>query len=102
MSGTPPPIPFQWEVMDAQTLRARVLGGWLVRFHGSTGSLAMTLVPDPQHHWSVIVPPEVIETSRERLKQLELEYRDPYREQGLRAEMGEEMENLRRFIAAHE
>lgn len=94
-------IPFYWEVMDAQTLRARVQGGWLVRYHGSTGSVALTVVPDPKHAWEVEVPPEVVEASRERLAKLEQLARDPYREQSLRAEMEEEMDNLRRFISLH-
>lgn len=94
-------IPFSWEVMDAQTLRAKVLGGWLVRIHGSSGSVAITMVPDPQHKWEVEVPPEVVVSARERLEKLEREVRDPYLDDNIRAEMEEEMGNLRRFINEH-
>lgn len=95
-------IPFQWEVMDAQTLRAKVLGGWLVRFHGSSGGVALTVVPDPEHKWDVEVPPEVVAASRERLEKLEQRVRDPYVDDGIRAEMEDEMANLRRFISSNE
>jgi hypothetical protein len=95
-------IPFFWEVMDAQTLRAKVLGGWLVRIHGATGTVAITLVPDPKHEWEVVVPPEVVQASRDRLARLEQSSHDPYLDDGIRAEMEDEMENLRRFIGMHE
>ncbi|HKI97604.1 MAG TPA: hypothetical protein VKB51_03920 [bacterium] len=95
-------IPFYWEVMDAQTLRAKVLGGWLVRFHGSSGDVSLTIVPDPKHEWEVVVPPEVVQASRERLAKLEEKRRDPYLDDGIGAEMDDEMSNLRRFIGLHE
>ncbi|HEX9841765.1 MAG TPA: hypothetical protein VGC20_03400 [bacterium] len=95
-------IPFSWEVMDAQTLRTRVFGGWLVRFHGSTGAVTMTVVPDPKHEWEVEVPPEVLKASRERLARLEQQSQDPYLDDGIRREMDDEMSNLRRFIGLHE
>jgi hypothetical protein len=95
-------IPFYWEVMDAQTLRAKVLGGWLVRFHGSSGDVALTVVPDPDHKWEVVVPPEVVQASRDRLAGLERQTRDPYLNDGIRAEMQDEMDNRRRFIGLHE
>jgi hypothetical protein len=95
-------IPFYWEVMDAQTLRAKVLGGWLVRFHGSSGDVSLTIVPDPEHQWEVVVPQEVVQASRQRLAELEAHSRDPYLDDGIRAEMEDEMSNLRRFIGLHE
>jgi hypothetical protein len=95
-------IPFNWEVMDSQTLRVRVPGGWLVRFHGTTGSVAMTVIPDPEHLWEPEVPPEVVIAARGRLAKLEQEGRDPYIDDALRAEMEEEMGNLRRFLGQHE
>lgn len=94
-------IPFSWEVIDAQTLRAKVLGGWLVRFHGSTGSVALTVVPDAEHQWEVVVPPEVLDACRERLTKLEQDSGDPYLDDGIRREMKDEMANLKRFIGAH-
>ncbi len=95
-------IEFSWEVIDAQTLRAKVPGGWLVRFHGSSGDVSLTVVPDARHEWEVVVPPEVVTTSRERLAKLELQSRDPYLDDGIRAEMEDEMANLRRFIGMHQ
>ncbi len=95
-------IEFNWEVMDAQTLRAKIFGGWLVRFHGTTGAVALTVVTDPDHAWQVEVPPAVLQASRERLVKLEHDSKDPYLDDGIRAEMTDEMENLRRFIASHE
>jgi hypothetical protein len=95
-------IEFVWEVMDAQTLRARILGGWLVRFHGSSGDVSLTVVPDPKHEWEVVVPPSVVASSRVRLAKLEQDSRDPYLDDGIRAEMEDEMNNLRRFIGLHE
>jgi hypothetical protein len=64
--------------------------------------VALTVVPDPDHAWEVVVPPEVVTSSRERLAGLEQQSRDPYLDDGIRAEMENEMTNLRRFIGLHE
>ena len=94
-------ISFAWEVMDPQTLRAQVEGGWLVRFHATTGAVSMTLVPDPKHQWELDVPRKVVEESRERLTKLEASMRDPYIDDILKSEMRGEAENLRRFLEQH-
>lgn len=51
----------EWEtisddrVTDIVTERAKILGGWLVRFWFATGlgngQSGMTFVPDPKHKW---------------------------------------------------
>ncbi len=94
-------IPFAWEVIDAQTLRAMVPGGWLVRFHSHTGAVALTMVPDPEHAWEVEIPPEIIEESATTLVSLEKDLQDPYIDDQIKAEKQAEAENLRRFIQQH-
>ncbi len=94
-------IEFAWEVIDAQTLRAKVLGGWLVRYHSPTGSVALTMVPDPKHVWTVVIPTGEVERARERLEKLEHNLQDPYIDQSIEAEMRAELDHLRRFIDHH-
>jgi len=94
-------IPFAWEVMDPQTLRAKVEGGWLVRFHSTTGAVSMTVVPDPKHQWELEVPAKVVEESRERLARLEVSLGDPYIDDIPKSEMRGEVDNLRRFLEQH-
>lgn len=91
-------IPFDWEPMDAQTLRSRVQGGWLVRYHSASGGVAMTMVPDPEHQWEVDVSQRALEAGRERLTRLEHQVQDPYVEQNIREELKEEVLNLKRFL----
>ncbi len=91
-------IEFRWEAIDAQTLRAKVAGGWLVRFHSQTGAVAMTMVADPKHQWVVKVPKESIAEARERLEKMESNLKDPYIEDAIKAEMKEEIDHLRRFV----
>lgn len=91
-------LEFSWEVIDAQTLRAKVVGGWLVRFHSHTGVVAMTFVPDPKHQWEVDIPDSVIQASRKRLEKLEHDLHDPYIDDAIKTEMQSEAANLRRFI----
>ena len=94
-------LEFSWEAIDSQTLRAKVPGGWLLRFQGHTGATALTFVPDPKHGWEVVVPGEVMEKSRVHLEKLEHDLNDPYIETGIKSEMKAEAENLRRFIDQH-
>ena len=84
--------------MDAQTLRARVLGGWLVRYHSSTGTVAMSMVPDPDHHWEVETSKKLVEEYKDRLARLEHEVQDPYVDQNIREELKGEIKNLRNFL----
>ena len=94
-------LKFVWEALDAHTLRVPTAGGWLVRHHSRSGSVGITFVPDPEHAWEVEVSTERVAEARERLEELEKSFTDPYREQALRAEMEEEILNLRQFIADH-
>jgi hypothetical protein len=45
-----------WELLDRdednRIDRAKVLGGWLVRFHGCYKG-GLTFVPDPKHKWKL-------------------------------------------------
>ena len=94
-------IEFRWEVIDAQTLRAKVAGGWLVRFHSHTGAVAMNMVADPKHLWTVEVPKESIAAARKRLDKMESDLKDPYIEDAIKAEMREEIDHLRLFVDSH-
>lgn len=44
-------IKFQWERIDQQTERAKVIGGWIVWSFGSGDNGSMVFVPDPKHEW---------------------------------------------------
>lgn len=42
-------IPFEWEVLnDFETMRAKVIGGWIVRRADS-----FVFIPDQYHTWEV-------------------------------------------------
>lgn len=94
-------LEFSWEVIDAQTLRAKVPGGWLMRYHSHTGAVALTMVPDPKHQWEISIPAKVIAAAKEQLKKLEHDLQDPYGDAILKSEMRVELENLRQFIDGH-
>ena len=94
-------IQFQWEPIDSQTLRAKVPGGWVLRFQGHSGATAMTLVPDPKHQWEVVIPGEVIAETMAQLEKLEQALKNPYMGDTIKSEMVAEAENLRRFIDHH-
>ena len=94
-------ILFEWEAIDAQTLRTRVPGGWLVRYHSHSGGIAMTMVQDPQHLWQVEVPTELLSQYRTRLETLERKVQDPYLEADVKGEVEEEIQTLKRFISQH-
>jgi len=64
-------IEWQWEVLDTNTARAKVMGGWLVlhlqQTFGSNetskkadikiiNSESMVFIPDREHEWTVIPP----------------------------------------------
>ena len=95
-------VPFAWEALDAQTLRAKTVGGWIIRYHSRAGTVSMTFVPDPKHSWEVEVPPETLAEAKVRLTKLEEQAKDPYREESLRTEMEEEITNLRHFLAGQQ
>lgn len=50
-------IPFEWQFIDnGYTTRAKVIGGWLVRYTDSDDqalSATMVFVKDPLHSWEV-------------------------------------------------
>ena len=94
-------IPFKWEAIDAQTLRAQVPGGWLVRYHSHSGGVSMTLVPDPAHDWRVEVPAELLSEYKTRLEKLERLIQDPYLEANVKGEVEEEVQTLKKFISQH-
>ena len=94
-------LKFDWEAMDAQTLRAKVEGGWLVRFHSPTGAVALTMVPDPKHNWEVEISADLVNEYRERLIRLEHNVQDPYVDQNIREELKEEIKNLKHFLEQH-
>ena len=51
---------WQWEKLDDNTFRAKVIGGWLIKcIEGK--ALAVTFLPDKDHEYMVIDPlkPEV-------------------------------------------
>ena len=56
-------IEWQWEKLDDCTMRARVIGGWLISTAPFTpsGSKAYPshsaiFIPDPNHEWSILKP----------------------------------------------
>ena len=95
-------ILFKWEAIDAQTLRTRVPGGWLVRYHSHSGGVSMTLVPDPTHQWEVEVPAELLSQYKTRLEKLEHKILDPYLEANVKGEVEEEIQTLKQFISQHD
>ncbi|MDH4249349.1 MAG: hypothetical protein OEW39_16200 [Deltaproteobacteria bacterium] len=92
-------ILFEWEALDAQTLRARVIGGWLVRYHSHSGGVAMNLVPDPDHQWAVEVPANLLSQYQTRLEKLERRVLDPYLDANVKGEVEEEIQTLKQFIS---
>ena len=52
-------IEWQWEKLDDETARARVIGGWLVlhKTHAKNNSAeSVTFVADRDHEWCVVEP----------------------------------------------
>ncbi len=51
-------IAFEWEILDEDTIRAKVIGGWIVYTSerddmNAVGGAAMVFVPDVNHEWEV-------------------------------------------------
>lgn len=51
---------FEWESLDKNTRRLKVIGGWVLHsnayYNGSnesTCSESMTFIPDPEWHWVI-------------------------------------------------
>jgi hypothetical protein len=40
---------FEWERLDSDTFRARVIGGWILRYEES-----IVFIQDRDHQWSVL------------------------------------------------
>lgn len=72
-------IEWQWEKLDANTLRAKVIGGWILRCVGGLQpvgivpvkeaktlplSESMVFVPDRDHEWAIIAPFDPSVTSK--------------------------------------
>lgn len=52
-------IVWKWEQLDETTVRAKVIGGWIVNQIFGTGSKiqnSTVFVPDREHEWQVIPP----------------------------------------------
>ncbi len=48
---------WQWEKLDKNTKRAKVIRGWLVHTSGGK-SETMVFVPDLDHEWHILPPPK--------------------------------------------
>lgn len=52
-------IPFKWEKLGADTLRAKVFGGWVLLnadYSSETAdvcSSVIVFIPDPNHEWEI-------------------------------------------------
>ena len=52
-------IPFKWERLDEGTVRAKVIGGWIVYTSdhddetGNCVGAGMVFIPDVNHEWEV-------------------------------------------------
>lgn len=50
-------IKFEWETVDTDTFRAKVLGGWVMRFDNEIGhntwSSSTLFIPDINHDWEI-------------------------------------------------
>ena len=44
---------FEWEELDEETERAKVIGGWIV-FHNFSDGESMVFVADIDHEWQII------------------------------------------------
>lgn len=52
-------IKFEWETLDAQCQRVKVIGGWVLRSHDVDDCNSeytvesMVFIPDPEHRWKI-------------------------------------------------
>jgi hypothetical protein len=46
---------WEWQALDDDNVRAKVIGGWLVMNY-SNDSKAMCFIPDRDHEWVIIEP----------------------------------------------
>ena len=53
-------LEWEWETLDDNSCRAKVIGGWLVRHWSNDGrritSDTMVFVADRDHEWSILTP----------------------------------------------
>ena len=59
-------IVWDWEQIDKNTKRVKVLGGWLVHHSASKGSECMWFAPDQDWQWQPIEPyvdPKVVQAN---------------------------------------
>lgn len=60
-----------WEALDANTFRAKAVGGWLVKHtvhDAKKGDVAISMlfIPDNNHEWAILMPvPKVVEEKKE-------------------------------------
>lgn len=45
-------VEFNWEPIDEQTSRSRVLGGWII-LHSAGKTESMIFLPDKHHEWMI-------------------------------------------------
>lgn len=62
-------IEWQWEVLDASSRRAKVIGGWVLNTHRwdtstktPTMSESSVFIPDRDHEWNILPPVKAEET----------------------------------------
>lgn len=47
-------IKFEWEEIDTNTQRAKVIGGWIITYSFMfADGVAMQFIPDPLHTWQI-------------------------------------------------
>lgn len=52
-------LKWEWEVLDENTMRAKVIGGWIVLHHAEKNKQlteSMAFVSDRDHGWQIIKP----------------------------------------------
>lgn len=49
-------LKWEWEALDDETSRVKVVGGWLVCHKTSTKSESMVFIADHNHQWHILVP----------------------------------------------
>jgi|GEM_PF-1902837 hypothetical protein len=65
-------LPWQPEELDTETMRVKVIGGWLVCIANECG-LTSTFIADPNHEWT-IKPPVVEEKAAYDASDFELRF----------------------------
>jgi hypothetical protein len=65
-------IEWEWERLDANTSRAKVIGGWMVRSEWATNksgvALSSMFVADKDHCWNILQPAKEIPAPKVEVK----------------------------------